>query len=124
MMRVLAKDHPVAPVSAYGKIGSALAFLVLAVSDGSFTYRMDPSTWAVIAVLTVFSTVLPGVFFLMGLVRLGPVRTAIVSTVEPFLTALLGVLVLRQALTLPTALGGVLIIGAVVLLQFRRERVA
>jgi drug/metabolite transporter (DMT)-like permease len=124
MMRVLAKDHPVAPVSAYGKIGSALAFLVLAVSDGSFTYRMDPSTWAVIAVLTFFSTVLPGVFFLMGLVRLGPVRTAIVSTVEPFLTALLGVLVLRQALTLPTALGGVLIIGAVVLLQFRRERVA
>lgn len=124
MMRVLAKDHPVAPVSAYGKIGSALAFLVLAVSDGSFTYRMEPGTWMVIAVLTVFSTVLPGVFFLMGLVRLGPVRTAIVSTVEPFLTAVLGVLVLRQALTLPTVLGGVLIIGAVVLLQFRRERVA
>ncbi|MBX3132011.1 MAG: DMT family transporter [Gemmatimonadaceae bacterium] len=124
MMRVLAKDHPVAPVSAYGKIGSALAFLVLAVSDGSFTYRMEPSTWAVIAVLTLFSTVLPGVFFLMGLVRLGPVRTAIVSTVEPFLTALLGVLVLRQALTLPTVLGGVLIIGAVLLLQLRRDRVA
>src|SRR5690606_14565924 len=83
MMRALAKDHPVAPVSAYGKIGSALAFLVLAVSDGSFTYQMSAATWGVIAALTIFSTVLPGVFFLMGLVRLGPVRTAIVSTVEP-----------------------------------------
>ena len=124
MMRVLAKDHPVAPVSAYGKIGSALAFLLLAVGDRSFTYQMEPRTWLVIAVLTVFSTVLPGVFFLMGLVRLGPVRTAIVSTVEPFLTALLGVLVLSQALTLPTVLGGVLIITAVVLLQFKRDRVA
>lgn len=124
MMRWLAKDHPVAPVSAYGKIGSALAFLVLAVADQSFTWQMEPRTWLVIGALSLFSTVLPGVFFLMGLVRLGPVRTAIVSTVEPFLTALLGVLVLSQSLTLPTVLGGVLIICAVVLLQFRRDRVA
>ncbi|HRN54552.1 MAG TPA: DMT family transporter, partial [Gemmatimonadaceae bacterium] len=124
MMRALAKDHPVAPVSAYGKIGSALAFLVLAVSDGSFTYQMSAATWGVIAALTIFSTVLPGVFFLMGLVRLGPVRTAIVSTVEPFLTALLGVVVLSQALTLPTILGGALIVAAVLLLQFKRDRVA
>lgn len=124
MMRVLAKDHPVAPVSAYTKIGSALAFLVLAVSDKSFTYRFDMDTWWVLIALTIFSTVLPGVFFLMGLVRLGPVRTAIVSTVEPFLTALLGVLVLSQSLTLPTVLGGLLIIVAVVMLQFRRDRVA
>lgn len=124
MMRVLAKDHPVAPVSAYGKIGSALAFLALAVGQQSFTYRFEPRLWIVIGALALFSTVLPGVFFLMGLVRLGPVRTAIVSTVEPFLTALLGVLVLRQPLTLPTILGGVLIIAAVVLLQFRRDRVA
>jgi drug/metabolite transporter (DMT)-like permease len=124
MMRWLAKDHPVAPVSAYTKIGSALAFLVMAVSQQSFTYTMSASTWGIILALTIFSTVLPSVFFLMGLVRLGPVRTAIVSTVEPFLTALLGVFVLSQALTLPTLLGGLLIVAAVVLLQFRRDRVA
>ncbi len=124
MMRALAKDHPVAPVSAYGKIGSALCFLVLAVSDGSFTAQMHTHTWLVIVALTILSTVLPGVFFLMGLIRLGPVRTAIVSTVEPFLTALLGVLVLKQSLTVPTMLGGALIIAAVMLLQFRRDRVA
>lgn len=124
MMRVLTKDHPVAPVSAYTKVGSALAFLVVASSTGSFTYRMPLDTWGVLIILTVFSTVLPSVFFLMGLIRLGPVRTAIVSTVEPFLTALLGVLVLAQALTLPTLLGGALIVAAVMLLQFKRDRVA
>lgn len=124
MMRVLTKDHPVAPVSAYTKIGSALAFLVVASFTQSFTYRIPAETWGVLVVLTVFSTVLPSVFFLMGLIRLGPVRTAIVSTVEPFLTALLGVVVLSQPLTLPTMLGGALIVTAVVLLQFRRDRVA
>lgn len=124
MMRTLQKDHPVAPTSAYSKIGAALAFLVLSVSDQSFSWQLSGTAWAAIAALTIFSTVLPSVFFLMGLIRLGPVRTAIISTVEPFLTALLGVLVLGQALTVPTLLGGVLIIGAVVLLQFRRDRVA
>ncbi len=123
-MRVLQRDHPVAPTSAYSKIGAALAFLVMSVGDRSFTWQLEPTTWAIVMALVIFSTVLPSVFFLMGLIRLGPVRTAIVSTVEPFLTALLGVAVLGQALTLPTLGGGALIIAAVVLLQFKRDRVA
>ena len=124
VMRVLQKDHPVAPPSAYSKIGAALAFLMLSVSDGSFTWQIEPGAWMTIGALAVFSTVLPSVFFLMGLIRLGPVRVAIVSTVEPFLTGLLAIVVLGQALTWPTVVGGALIIGAVLLLQFRRERVA
>lgn len=124
VMRALQKDHPVAPPSAYSKIGAALAFLVLSAADQSFTYRLTPEAWMTIGALAVFSTVLPSVFFLMGLIRLGPVRTAIVSTVEPFLTGLLAIVVLGQPLTLPTVLGGALIIGAVVVLQFRRDRVA
>jgi len=124
VMRVIQKDHPVAPTSAYAKIGAALAFLVMSVADQSFTFRIEPTTWMVLAALTLFSTVLPSVFFMMGLIRLGPVRTAIVSTVEPFLTAILGVIVLRQSLTVPTMIGGALIVSAVVLLQFKRDRVA
>lgn len=124
VMRALQKDHPVAPPSAYSKIGAALAFLVLSAADQSFTYRLTSEAWLTIGALAVFSTVLPSVFFLMGLIRLGPVRTAIVSTVEPFLTGILAIIVLGQPLTLPTVLGGVLIIGAVLVLQFKRERVA
>jgi len=124
IMRTLQADHPVAPTSAYAKIGAALAFLVLSVADQSFTYRLSAEAWVTIAALTIFSTVLPSVFFTMGLIRLGPVRTAIVSTVEPFLTGLLAIIVLGQPLTLPTVLGGALIVAAVVVLQFRRDRVA
>lgn len=124
MMRVLQKDHPVAPTSAYAKIGSALAFLVASVADRSFTAQLTPTAWGLIALLTVGSTVLPGVFFMMGLVRLGPVRTAVVSSVEPFLTALLAAVVLDQPLTGATLVGGAAIVAAVALLQTRRDRVA
>lgn len=124
MMRVLQKDHPVAPTSAYAKIGSALAFLVASVADRSFTAQLTPTAWGLVALLTLGSTVLPGVFFMMGLVRLGPVRTAVVSSVEPFLTALLAAAVLDQPLTGATLVGGAAIVAAVSLLQVRRDRVA
>ena len=124
IMRTLQADHPVAPTAANAKIGAAVVLLVMSVADQSFSYRLTPSAWATIATLAVFSTVLPSVFFTMGLVRLGPVRTAIVSTVEPFLTGLLAIIVLGQPLTLPTVLGGALIVAAVVVLQFKRDRVA
>ena len=124
MMRVLQKDHPVAPTSAYAKIGSALAFLVASVADRSFTAQLTPTAWGLVALLTLGSTVLPGVFFMMGLVRLGPVRTAVVSSVEPFLTALLAAVVLDQRLTGATLVGGAAIVTAVSLLQVRRDRVA
>lgn len=124
LMQWLQKTHSVAVTSAYAKIGSAICFLILALQDRSLTMTMSATAWEAILALTLFSTVLPAIFFLMGLMRLGAVRTAIVSTVEPFLTAVLGAIVLRQALSAHLLLGGAMIVAAVVLLQFRRERVA
>jgi drug/metabolite transporter (DMT)-like permease len=48
---------------------------------------------------------------------LGTVRTAIISTVEPFYTAVLGAIVLGQAAGPGTIAGGALIAAAVLLLQ-------
>lgn len=45
------------------------------------------------------------------------VRTAILSTVEPFWTALLAALVLAQPLTHSTLIGGFVIVIAILLLQ-------
>lgn len=117
------KDWPIDVTSAWSKIGAAVCFLLVSAGDQSFQFALPTAAWASIAALTVWSTVLPSVFFLMGLMRLGPVRTAIVSTVEPFLTALLGVIVLQQPLTMRTIAGGASIVAAVIVLQFKRQRV-
>jgi drug/metabolite transporter (DMT)-like permease len=77
-----------------------------------------------IGTMAVLSTVLAFIAFLRGLAVIGPVRTAIVSTIEPFWTALLGGLVLSQALGPRTLLGGVCIAAAVVLLQLGHGRAA
>ena len=44
-------------------------------------------------------------------------RTAITSTVEPFWTTLLGVVLLHQSVGTGTLIGGLAIMGAVLLLQ-------
>ena len=100
-------------------IGAGIAFLVLAALDASLTVAMHRTAWLVIVTLAIVSTVAAFQLFLSGLSVLGPVRTAILSTVEPFFAALMGAWLLAQPLTVATIAGGALIIGAVVLLQRR-----
>jgi drug/metabolite transporter (DMT)-like permease len=98
-------------------VGAATLLGVGALVDGSFTAALPAASWTAALVLALLCTVLAFQAFLKGLHGLGPVRTAIVSTVEPFWTAVLGAVVLSQPLTPPMVAGGALIAGAVLLLQ-------
>ena len=83
---------------------------------------LAPRAWAAVLGLAFFSTMIAFILFLRGLAVLRPVRTAIVSTVEPFWTAIVGALALAQPMSPRTAAGGVLIAAAVVLLQVAHAR--
>ena len=99
--------------------GALVVFIVGGVLDGTLTAQLEPAAWVAVLGLASFSTVLAFLAFLRGLAALGPVRTAIISTVEPFWTAVGGALVLSQPLTLANVAGGALIAAAVLLLQWQ-----
>jgi drug/metabolite transporter (DMT)-like permease len=122
MIDHLGRDLPPAVTSVYASAGAAVILLVVAFAQGGLGVRFTPVAWGSIATLAVVSTVLAFIAFLRGLAVIGPVRTAIMSTIEPFWTALLGGLVLRQALGPRTLAGGVCIAAAVVLLQLGHGR--
>lgn len=86
---------------------------------GGFTVHLSPGAWVSVTGLAVLSTALAFILFLTGLPTLGPVRAAIISTLEPFVAALLQRVVLGQPLGAGTFAGGVLIASAVLLLQLR-----
>jgi len=114
-----------AVASTYVTAGAGLAFLGAAIADGTFGVAFAPATWAAVAGLALLCTFVAFLAFLRGLATLGPVRTAIVSTVEPFWTSVLGVALLGQPLSATTLVGGALIGTAVLLLQLpTRERAA
>ncbi|OYV74414.1 MAG: hypothetical protein B7Z72_00215, partial [Gemmatimonadetes bacterium 21-71-4] len=104
----------------YSALGAGVILLAIDLLTHRATLALHPQTWIAIAAMALWSTAIAFIAFLRGLRVLGPVRTAIVSTVEPFWTALLGTWVLRQQLTPTTLGGGALIAAAVILLQWRR----
>jgi drug/metabolite transporter (DMT)-like permease len=106
-----------AVTSTYAAGGAAAVLIVVAVAQGGFAVRFAPIGWAAVVILAVGSTVLAFLAFLRGLAEIGPVRTAIISTIEPFWTALLGGLVLGQRIGPRTLAGGTLIAAAVIVLQ-------
>ena len=120
----LGRDLPPAVTSTYASGGAAVILIAAALLQGGLGMRFTLVAWGAIGTMAVVSTVLAFIAFLRGLAVIGPVRTAIVSTIEPFWTALLGGVVLGQALGPRTLLGGVSIAAAVVLLQLGQGREA
>ena len=105
--------------SSYATIGAAAIFLGVSLSGGTLTVHYTPMAIFSIVVLAVLCTVLAFITFLSGLAVIGPVRTAIVSAVEPFWAALLASLVLGQLPGPRTFAGGLLIALAVIVLQLK-----
>ncbi|MCQ3929466.1 MAG: EamA/RhaT family transporter [Chloroflexi bacterium] len=82
--------------------------------------------WVAILAIVMIITVLPVVAFLAGLERIGPTNAAMMSTLEPIVTVILGVVWLNETLRPVTLMGGGLILIAVLLLtqsELRRKLV-
>lgn len=97
-------------------VGGTICFAAWSVSVGTLFAIPDA---AALGASMLQGALAAGAFFgfLAGLRLLGNVRTAITSTVEPFWTTMLGVVVIGQPVGMGTIIGGVAIMSAVLLLQ-------
>jgi len=75
-----------------------------------------PAGWLAVLAIAVVGTVVAIAFFLAGLARLGPVRASTYSTLEPVFTVALAAILLGEQVTALRALGGALILAAVLIL--------
>jgi drug/metabolite transporter (DMT)-like permease len=119
MMGRFSESLSPAVTSSYACAGAAMIYAAAAVMGGGPVFAMAPVAWAMIGLLAIVSTAIAFLAFLRGLAVIGPVRTAIVSTIEPFWASIFASVALGQELS-PRALGGgVLIAAAVVILNAR-----
>jgi drug/metabolite transporter (DMT)-like permease len=111
---------PASTTSTWLTLGTAIILGAIGLATGQLEMlTLTPRAWGIVGILAIVSTVLAFTVFLRGLAVLGPVRTAIISTIEPFWTALLGALVLSQPLSRGVVAGGACIAVAVALLQWK-----
>lgn len=98
-------------------LGAAICFVGGALVTHAPLFSPSTALLVNATALALIPTTLAFTAFLAGLASLGPVRTSIVSTVEPFWTALLAGLVLGQDVGPRTWIGGAMIAAAMVVLQ-------
>jgi drug/metabolite transporter (DMT)-like permease len=98
--------------------GAAITFVSISLVTKKLTVPPDIATWRNILTLALVSTVIAFSALLKGLAVLGPVRTSIIATVEPFFTAILGVIILDNELTATTLIGGLLIGIAILTIEW------
>jgi drug/metabolite transporter (DMT)-like permease len=112
------KDIPALLTSFLLISGAAVTFATISLFAGKLSVPTDVTVWRNIFILALVSTVIAFSALLKGLAVLGPVRTSIIATVEPFFTAILGVIVLSNKLTMTTLVGGVLIAIAILTIEW------
>ena len=79
--------------------------------------RVEPRSLLLVLGIALFGTVIPSFLVSAAILRIGPARTSIASTIGPVVTALLAVQWLGEPFGLQRLAGTALVIGAVVLLQ-------
>lgn len=110
---------------------SAVIFASAGAASGALMLLTGPhlpatnTGWSAVLSIVMIATVLPVAAFLAGLERVGPTNAAMLSTLEPVVTVILGAVWLQETLRPVTLLGGGLILIAVLLLthsELRRNR--
>ncbi|HLQ60530.1 MAG TPA: DMT family transporter [Candidatus Acidoferrales bacterium] len=112
---------PGAPALAAGALattGAGLSFLALATAAGRLVLPAGPVAWTIVVAIALVPTMAAVTLFLASLARIGAGRAALLSTLEPVTTVVLAALLLGDRLAPLQVLGGLLVLAAVVVLQW------
>ena len=109
---------PAVGASAVIMTGSGIAFCILAAFQAELVFPTTAGGWAVAFAIALIPTMIAISLFLAGLPRIGAARSSLLSTWEPVVTVVLAAALLGDRLSAVQLLGGVLVIAAVIVVQW------
>lgn len=104
----------------FSAIMSITAFL-FAFFSKNLTFDISPSAWILSAVVSVLITLLALPLFQLGIMYEGAAEAGILSTAEPISATLLGIIFLKETITVSGIIGCVLIIIGIVLTETEKK---
>jgi drug/metabolite transporter (DMT)-like permease len=105
----------------YSMLPSTLVFLVGSAAIGDWRIPADAIGWAAFAGVSLGSTTATLLIYL-STNRVGPFRTAFIMNLEPLVTTILGMILLRELLTPIQAAGAAVMLVSLCVFQFTRAR--
>ncbi|MEG0773182.1 DMT family transporter [Clostridium sp.] len=100
----------------YVSILAAGSQLIGGLSTNTLKFNLEFYSLIAILLLAFISTVVALMAFLQGVKIIGSSNAAIFSTLEPIVSLILGVIILKEALTVRVVLGSILIVSSMILL--------
>ncbi|MBG0769775.1 DMT family transporter [Methanococcus maripaludis] len=108
----------------YLSILSSVLLFIYGLFTNTLTLNMAFSSYASIGLISIFCTVLALIAFLEGIKLIGPSNTAILSTLEPIVSIILGILLLNEVLSFKIGLGSVLVLISVIIVTIEKSKVS
>lgn len=122
--RTLAKVNLLTGVT-FINIGAAIGYWLICATlpfGLSVDFPSNQSSWLYISTFALFGTVAPFMFSYAGLKRVGPSMLSVITTIEPVLAILMGVISLNEAVTTTRVIGATFVIGALIALSVLESR--
>jgi len=111
------RSVPPITMTAYLSTGAAVSFVSIALLGSGLDFPQSLPSGLTLSGIVLIATVIPIISVFEGIRRLGTSQAAILSTLEPIVTVLLGIAFLNEALTAQQIFGGLLVISSVVVLR-------
>jgi drug/metabolite transporter (DMT)-like permease len=102
--------------------GAAITFTATGLASGGLRFDFAPWGWLPMIGLALCASVLATVANYSGITRVGPTVASILGTLEIPLGVILATVILGERLGPVQIVGGLLVLSAIVLLQFRRTQ--
>lgn len=121
--RTALKDLPVWTFAFWGSLGCTVAGLVLGISTD--TLDLTGATFKSVSLMLVMvplQSILAGRLFQLGVRYTGSTATALLSTMEPVTSTILGILLLRETVNAPKLAGCAVIAFSIVLVAIGTKR--
>lgn len=112
----LTKDLNPLVVSTFVCLGTFLSFLSIALYRDEFVFPSSPMSWILILTLSLFSTVGAILLLLSAIKRIGALKAAVISNLEPVTAIFLGAIFLSEKLSIIQIVGVVTLLYALSLL--------
>lgn len=99
-----------------------LFYLIGAFSTSGLQWVTDEYTWLIILGLALPATAISNITLVQAIKYAGPTLTSILGAMEPLTAVVIGVLVFKELFTVNSAIGILLILMAVSIVVFRRQK--
>ena len=113
--RTTLEDVSAPTLTAHVMPAAAVSFLVIGLATDTLAMPEGAVAWGSVLGIAVLATAVPIFAFFAGLSRIGAGSAAILSTLEPVVTVVLGALFLAEPVSTVVVIGGTLVLAGVIL---------